>query len=292
MASFYAAKENLTMTIAEMLAIKRKFGLTDEEISDCSGVPIGTVQKLLSGKTRSPREADIQALEKFFTEISFLASILPPESDPAETPSSVQEAGESRTSSRLAEPAAPYRTKKQGEYTLEDYYALPAERRVELIDGEFFDMAAPSALHQLIIGELYLQFRQCINEHCPSCRVLLSPCDVRLDRDDKTMLQPDLIVLCGAFDIRSRFIDGAPDLTVEILSESTKSRDLLLKTHKYDQAGVKEYWIIDPEKPEVLVYDFAGDDLEKYTFDDQVPIRISNGSCKIDFALIRKNLGL
>ena len=84
----------------------------------------------------------------------------------------------------------------------------------------------------------------------------------------------------------------APDLTVEILSEATKSKDLLIKTYKYKHAGVKEYWIIDPERLEILVYDFEGNHLDKYSFDDQVPIRISKGRCKIDFTHIRRNLGL
>ena len=148
----------------------------------------------------------------------------------------------------LRESPAPYRVKKQGEYTLEDYYAIPDERRVELIDGEIFDMAAPSALHQMILGELHVLFRQCANEHGHPCRVFLSPCDVRLDNDDKTMVQPDLFVLCREFDIQNRCIDGAPDLTVEILSDSTRSKDMLLKTWKYKNAGVKEYWIIDPKR--------------------------------------------
>ena len=138
----------------------------------------------------------------------------------------------------LRESPAPYRVKKQGEYTLEDYYAIPDERRVELIDGEIFDMAAPSALHQMILGELHVLFRQCANEHGHPCRVFLSPCDVRLDNDDKTMVQPDLFVLCREFDIKNRCIDGAPDLTVEILSDSTLdpnvTRQMVAEMEKVD----------------------------------------------------------
>ncbi len=247
------------MTIEEMKARKRELGLSNETLAQLSGIPFSTVQKIFSGMTRSPRQKTIQALEKILTSS-------PP----------------------------PYLAKKQGEYTLEDYYAIPDERRVELIDGEIFDMAAPSALHQMILGELYVLFRQCADEHGHPCRVFLSPCDVRLDNDNKTMVQPDLFVLCREFDIKNRCIDGAPDLTVEILSDSTRSKDLLLKTYKYKNAGVKEYWIIDPQRQVVLVYDFTNGDLipEKYTFADEIPIHISQGRCKIDFAAICKAIGI
>ena len=261
------------MTIEEMKARKRELGLSNETLAQLSGIPFSTVQKIFSGMTRSPRQKTIQALEKVLS---------------SQGQTSAYPAGSTSAPDMLRESPAPYRVKKQGEYTLEDYYAIPDERRVELIDGEIFDMAAPSALHQMILGELYMLFRQCANEHGHPCRVFLSPCDVRLDNDDKTMVQPDLFVLCREFDIQNRYIDGAPDLTVEILSDSTRSKDMLLKTWKYKNAGVKEYWIIDPKRQEVLVYDFEGEELtpEKYTFADQIPIRISGGKCSIDFAKV------
>ena len=152
--------------------------------------------------------------------------------------------------------------------------------------------AAPSAEHQLILGELHIQFRACADAHGLPCRVFLSPCDVQLDNDEKTMVQPDLFVLCREFDKGRRSIAGAPDLTVEILSDSTRCKDLLLKTYKYLNAGVREYWIIDPKHREVIVYDFSNEDLipEKYTFHDKVPVHISEGQCSIDFERISENI--
>ena len=267
------------MTIEEMKARKRELGLSNETIAQLSGIPFSTVQKIFSGMTRSPRQKTIQALEKILSSAS---------------DTTAYSARSTGAPDVLRETAGPYHVKKQGEYTLDDYYAIPDERRVELIDGEIFDMSSPSALHQMILGELHVLFRQCANEHGHPCRVFLSPCDVRLDNDNKTMVQPDLFVLCREFDIKNRCIDGAPDLTVEILSDSTRSKDLLLKTYKYKNAGVKEYWIIDPQRQVVLVYDFLTGDLipEKYTFADQIPIHISQGRCKIDFAAICKAIGI
>ena len=263
------------MTIEEMKIRKKELGYSNETIAQLSGVPFSTVQKVFSGKTSSPRQKTILALEK----------VLKPSSG-VRYPQAEQKADV------LHETALAYLHKKQGEYTLEDYYAIPDERRVELIDGEIFDMAAPTAEHQLILGEIYIQFRACADAHGLPCRVFLSPCDVQLDNDEKTMVQPDLFVLCRDFDRGRRSIAGAPDLTVEILSDSTRSKDLLLKTYKYKNAGVREYWIIDPKKQIIMVYDFSDDDLtpEKYTFHDRIPILISEGQCSIDFDRIYKSL--
>lgn len=201
---------------------------------------------------------------------------------------------------RLEESAGVYRIekkeppkeKKQGEYTLEDYYALPDERRVELIDGVFYDMSAPAVIHQKILGELFILFRECMDKHEGKCEVYLSPCDVRLDRDNRTMVQPDLLVICEEYDIRAKNIDGAPDLTLEILSPSTRSKDMLLKLHKYANAGVREYWIVDPEQKTVLVYDLEHENYypDKYSFEDRIPIMISGGECSIDFSRIMRRI--
>ena len=263
------------MTIEEMKARKKELGLSNEALSRLSGIPFSTIQKIFSGKTGSPRQVTIQALEK---------ALLP-------APDTVYTIPNDTARGHIVrEAAAAYLNKRQGEYTLEDYYSIPDERRVELIDGEIFDMAAPSALHQLILGELYVQFKACAAAHGLPCRVFLSPCDVQLDNDDKTMVQPDLFILCRDFDRDRRSIAGAPDLTVEILSDSTRSKDLLLKTYKYKNAGVREYWIIDPKKQEILVYDFSDEDLtpERWSFDDVIPVHISGGACSIDFAAVKK----
>ncbi|MCC8167850.1 MAG: Uma2 family endonuclease, partial [Clostridiales bacterium] len=86
--------------------------------------------------------------------------------------------------------------KKQGEYTIEDYYALPDEPRVELIDGVFYAMGAPTVRHQYILFELAVRFREHIKEKGGKCRALIAPCDVQLDCDDKTMVRPDVMVVC------------------------------------------------------------------------------------------------
>ena len=144
------------------------------------------------------------------------------------------------------------RRRKDTRHTIEDYYALPEDQRVELIDGVFYDMGAPALVHQSVIGDLYILFRECADRHDKPCDVYLSPCDVRLDMDHYTMVQPDLLVMCRDCDRTAILIEGAPDLIVEVISPATRSRDMILKLYKYQNAGVREYWVIDTKYKEVI----------------------------------------
>lgn len=184
--------------------------------------------------------------------------------------------------------------KKQGEYTLEDYSALPDEERWELIDGYLIRMDSPTTEHQIILGNLYIAFRKCIDDHHAPCKVLFAPMDVQLDMDDRTIVEPDLIVLCDSEKLRKKRLFGAPDLLVEILSPSTRSKDTIWKNRKYQSAGVKEYWMVDPEKRKVLVNCFENTEGEYrsrfYDFSEKIPVGISGGECGIDFAPILQEL--
>lgn len=249
------------MLIEEMKKRKAELGLTSEMISQLSGVPLGTVQKIFAGTTKAPRKLTIEALEKVLDR-----------SDEASQ----------------AFPAAQGRR-----YTLDDYYALPDEQRVELIDGVFYDMAAPTSLHQLILMHLSYLFHDCAEQHDMPCEVFASPLDVRLDRDNYTMVQPDLLVICSPQDyLHMKCLEGAPDLAVEILSPSTRSKDMILKLYKYEKAGVREYWIVDPEHRTVTVHFFDTEhyDPVRYSFHDQIPVQISEGKCSIDFSRIEDRL--
>ena len=269
------------MTIEQMKARKTELGYTSEMISAESGVPLSTVQKIFGGVTKAPRKLTIDAIIR----------VLWPEETNGEhryTEYTVPPAG-----GRVGEPKGGYNTlSKEPLHTMKDYYALPEDQRVELIDGVFYDLGAPRVDHQLILGELYLLFRECADQHDMPCEVLLSPCDVRLDRDEYTMVQPDLLVLCKGIDVHAVRIEGAPDLAVEILSPASRMKDMILKLHKYQNAGVREYWIIDPKHRTVTVHFFDTEeyDPKKYDFTDTIPVGISGGACSIDFSRIGKRL--
>ena len=287
------------MTIEELKNKKTTLGLTNEMIAASAGIPLSTVQKIMSGATKAPRKSTLVAIETVLSaeerRRSNMSGIIPDRrksytyEDLPETCGTVMEPA---AGYNLAPEKTPEKKKKDGEYTLDDYYALPDERRVELIDGVFYDMSAPAVIHQKILGELFMLFRECTDAHEGECEVYLSPCDVRLDMDNKTMVQPDLLVICGPYDLGAKRFEGAPDLVLEILSPSTRSKDMLLKLYKYQNAGVKEYWIVDPERETVMVYDFRDDNFypEKYDFDSVIPIYISDGRCSIDFSRVNRAL--
>ena len=177
--------------------------------------------------------------------------------------------------------------KEQGEFTLEDYYALLKERRVELIDGVLYDMSSPKSIHQAISVYLSNIFFNFIHKNKGLCMVFSAPLDVWLDTDDKTMVQPDIMVVCDREKFKRGIVCGAPDLIVEILSGSTGKKDMVLKTHKYADAGVREYWVVDPEKKKVIVYKFVPEvEISIYPGTGSVPVGIWNGECSVNFAEI------
>lgn len=117
--------------------------------------------------------------------------------------------------------------------------------------------------------------------------VLPSPVSVQLDEDDRTMIQPDVVICCDREKILQSHVYGAPDMVIEILSPSTRKKDMGLKLKKYITARVREYWMVDPDKKKVVVYDLEHNELPAiYGFEDQVPVKIFAGKCQIDFSEI------
>ncbi|MCD8023434.1 MAG: Uma2 family endonuclease [Lachnospiraceae bacterium] len=189
----------------------------------------------------------------------------------------------------LAEYAA---AKKQGEYTVDDYLALPQEQRAELIDGVIYDMAAPTYIHQAIGDRLQTLFDNYIEQKHGSCMAFTSPVDVQLDCDDRTIVQPDVLIVCDRSKFRKGRIYGAPDLIVEVLSPSTAAKDRTLKLSKYKRAGVREYWLVDTDKKRGLVYDLENVKAPAiYGFSDTVPVGIFGDDCKVDFKGIEARIG-
>ena len=132
-------------------------------------------------------------------------------------------------------------------YTTEDIYALPDGQRAELIDGRIYDMAPPSFRHQKILMELSAAIHRHIKSHGGSCEVLPAPFAVFLNKDDLNYVEPDISVVCDKSKLDKYGCRGAPDMVVEILSPSTQRQDRFTKFSLYQRAGVREYWIVDPE---------------------------------------------
>lgn len=250
------------MTIEELREWKKELGYSNERIAELSGNSIEKIREIFEGKECLVDYIVLQELEKVLVPVQL--QTWPP---------------------LLKEETARYLvSKRQGEYTIEDYLALPEQCRVELIDGVIYDMGAPNFGHQAINIKISTKLFNYIDKMKGKCMVVTAPTDVQLDCDNKTMLQPDILIVCDRRKLTLERVFGAPDFVVEVLSLSTRKKDLSIKMRKYKDAGVREYWIVDPIRRRVHVYEFERSaDPVLYTFKDKVPVGIFNGECEVDF---------
>lgn len=147
-------------------------------------------------------------------------------------------------------------------HTVEELESMPEGIRAELIDGRIFYQATPSRLHQ-------------------------APLALYLNRDNETYLEPDLMVVCDESRLDEKGCHGAPDMVAEIVSPSSRSRDYLMKLSLYQKAGVREYWIVDPEQGKIMVYRFDIGNVEIYGFQDTVGLSVLDG-LEIDFSKFKE----
>jgi Uma2 family endonuclease len=158
----------------------------------------------------------------------------------------------------VAEPSPDYT------YTYADYLKWQFEERLELFRGKIFKLAAPNTRHQVILGDLHLVIGGLLRNQ--SCFVFIAPFDVRLpvrnrkkDNEITTVVQPDLGIVCDRSKIDERGCCGAPDLVVEILSPGNSQKEVQLKYELYEEAGVREYWIINPVEENIVVHVLNGE---------------------------------
>lgn len=147
-------------------------------------------------------------------------------------------------------------------YTYADYLLWQFSERVELIKGFIRKMSpAPSWKHQSVSRNLTLAIGNILLK--TSCKVFYAPFDVRLpiksEQKDSTVVQPDICVICDASKLDDQGYNGAPNLIIEILSPTNSKHDLDTKFKLYEEAGVPEYWIVDPLRRDILVYTLEND---------------------------------
>ena len=162
-------------------------------------------------------------------------------------------------------------------YTIDDIYALPDGERAELIDGHIYYMAPPSRKHQQIVGQLFRKIADYIDSNSGTCQPYIAPFAVFLNEDDKNYVEPDISVICDPDKLTDKGCVGAPDWIIEIVSPSSRYMDYATKLFKYRTAGVLEYWIVDHDKDRVTVYNFASNELNEYSFTEDIPSGIYPG---------------
>ena len=162
-------------------------------------------------------------------------------------------------------------------YTEDDYYSLPENIRAELINGQIYYMSAPSRMHQEILGFIFKKIAYYIDGKRGDCKVYPAPFAVKLFEDNsKTVVEPDISVICDPNKLTDQGCTGAPDWITEIVSPSNPGHDYVRKLNLYMDAGVREYWIVNPNEQEVLVYFGEQDNfkVKSYTFQDKIEVNI------------------
>ena len=170
---------------------------------------------------------------------------------------------------------------EEKQYSYADYLTWPEDERWEIIDGVPYMQAAPSRIHQEISVSLLIQFANCLQG--TPCKVYHAPFCVRLDveksdNDIKNVVEPDITIVCDSSKLDERGCKGSPDMIVEILSPSTGKKDKITKFNNYEKAGVKEYWILEPDQKLVSAFLLQSNGRfgrpEMYTDEDKIKVSI------------------
>ncbi|WP_322020131.1 Uma2 family endonuclease [Clostridium butyricum] len=180
-------------------------------------------------------------------------------------------------------------------YTYGDYLKFADDEIVEIIDGRICAMSpAPSRIHQELIMELSAEIRNYIKSNNGECKVYPSPFDVVLvdenenSNDSKNIVQPDISVICDKNKLTDKGCTGSPDMIIEIISPFNPSNDYVRKLNLYEQFKIREYWIVNPMKKNILVYTLTDNGYgmpDIYSFNDKVKVNIYE-NLYIDFKLL------
>lgn len=164
----------------------------------------------------------------------------------------------------IREGTASYKLSKRISY--EEYLDLvnSSDQRYELIDGEVYLLVSPSFVHQVVVNEIAWHFTNYFKGK--SCRVLTTPFDVHLYgyatkfEEDPNVVQPDIVVVCDLDKVTAdKKYEGIPSLLVEVLSPSSKGKDMTIKLNLYKKSGIAEFWVVDPEAKQIAQYEFSSE---------------------------------
>ncbi len=166
-------------------------------------------------------------------------------------------------------------------FTVEDYNETPEGYPVELVNGRFYVMESPNIRHQRIVFEMGYVIGEYIKRNKGKCRVFPGPFDVELPTKEATVAVPDITIICDNDKLNKKRCVGAPDWIIEVLSQRTASKDKKVKRDAYEEAGVREYWIVDQFHDSVDVYQLSEIDgmpayefPQTYAFTDAIPVGI------------------
>lgn len=250
-------------------ALREAIGITQKELEERTGIYQADISKIEKGEANPSLSTMGRLFDGLGYDLQFFAN-------------SVKK---KRADILVNESVAPFlpKDKGQGQFTIEDMMLIPEGIRVELIDGVIYDMAPPNFIHQKVIGDLHVDFSKYIEKNGGNCIVVEGPVGVFEEDKDDTYLIPDMVVVCDKGKIKEYGISGGPDFVLEVISKSTGGRDYKKKLAIYESMGVREYWIFDPIKKCVVVYDLEHDGSpEFHMLDEVVGVNIYDGKLKIN----------
>jgi len=282
-------------TIDEINRVRRLMGYSYAMVAKAADVPLSTVQKVLGKQTAGPRPKTLEAIRKGLFELVRRDE---------ENGNIIHESGLPYAADHIEPPQGFFVfDKNQGRHTLEEYMQLPEHSRIELIDGIYYHKAAPTVKHQMIVTRITKILLHYVDRHNGHCEIFPAAPNVKLFEDREDVVLPDLCVVCDRRKLED-LINGAPDLVVEVLSPSNREYDLGLKLKKYREAGVREYWIVDPEarKTVHILFTPVGETSEVraekalpeetriFGEKEKVPVGIWNDACEVDFGAIYESI--
>lgn len=249
------------MDINNLKQLKKKTEMTNEKIAELSGIPVEIIDDIFSGKISNPQYMTLLAIEQVLVRNEKIPFFY----DEKEQDTCL-----------IQEDAAAYNFNART-YNMTDINKISAGMRVELIDGKLYFMTTPSRMHQFLITKILISIGNHIEKRNGKCHVYTAPLGVRLFADDETWVVPDILVVCKKDILTDKGCDGAPDIVVEIVSPGNAYHDYITKLMKYRQAGVREYWIVDPEKEKVFLIDFENEENGEYTYEDAIRSKVLEG---------------
>lgn len=293
------------MNISELKNRKKELKLTTAQLAYLAELPVSTVSKIMTGETKNPSYITIEKIDKALLREEMVRRIEAYKMaldkyckglDDSEQYNITQFEKNYRKVNNLNDDPIPFAKPIKHDNDTDGNFAISGDKRVtttqldmfgedksiELIDGKMIFSQAPGLQHQIIVQNIGESIAAFIKKNNGKCRMFNVGVNIFIDEDEYSLLIPDLVVVCDESKLTESGINGAPDLVIEVVSKSTRRLDYNDKMHKYMHAGVREYWIVDPEKERVTVY-IAGEPMMAYvySFDDEIPVGIYDGELKI-----------
>lgn len=287
------------MTVEEIRKRKKRLKLTTQQLAILAELPLGTVSKILTGETKNPSYLTIEKLEATIEKEEMLARVEAYQKAMhqyfLEHPE--DEGGQKkfeeiyRKVNRLNDAPIPYAVPKDEEpvmygslalqdqrMTINELSKMGESRDLQLINGQLVVSEMAGVSHQRMVKRLGRAISDFVEKKQGICEVFDVGVNVYLDEDEYTLVIPDLAVVCNPSQITERGVVGAPDWVIEVVSPSTRQNDYHKKLHKYMDAGVREYWIVDMDRRMVSVC-INGEPMQVtiYSFDDEIPVHIYGG---------------